>query len=315
LSRAASAVWPIVNLEREHEAAASDLLVRASAFDPGVARVAAEKLFGASPLGLEAATIGVFHGAALVGVAVLAGRFLRILAVDPAARGQGVGSALLADAESRARRGGATKLRAGGQPGNYLSPGVDERDAASITWLEKRGFEWSGGAANLAVPLVGNAHVSAVRAQALDADARARGYDVRRAAANTDDRPALAALAGGFSRAWAFEVDQALALTPPAVFVACERASGALVAFAAHDGNNRGLGWFGPAGTAPAHRGAGLGGALLVHCLRDIAAAGHERAVIAWIGPRGFYEKLAGAEDDRHFVIMDKSLAPGGATP
>jgi hypothetical protein len=80
------------------------------------------------------------------------------------------------------------------------------------------------------------------------------------------------------------------------------------VAFAAHDGNNAGLGWFGPAGTLPAHRGRGLGAALLLQCLLDVAEAGHEAGVIAWIGPREFYERTVGAVDDRMFVVMEKPL-------
>jgi GNAT superfamily N-acetyltransferase len=80
---------------------------------------------------------------------------------------------------------------------------------------------------------------------------------------------------------------------------------GQYCAFAAHDGNNSGLGWFGPTGTWPAHRGQGLGEALLVACLVDVAAE-HARCEVAWIGPRPFYEKVAGIVEDRHFVVLKK---------
>ena len=79
-------------------------------------------------------------------------------------------------------------------------------------------------------------------------------------------------------------------------------------AFAAHDGNNRGLGWFGPTGTWPAHRGKGLGEALLMACLVDVGAE-RSRCEVAWIGPRPFYDKVAGIVDDRHFVVLAKSLS------
>ncbi|MBA3394602.1 MAG: GNAT family N-acetyltransferase, partial [Deltaproteobacteria bacterium] len=84
-------------------------------------------------------------------------------------------------------------------------------------------------------------------------------------------------------------------------------ADGAYCAFAAHDGNNRGLGWFGPTGTWPAHRGKGLGEALLLACLVDVAAE-HARCEVAWIGPRPFYEKVAGIVDERRFVVLARTL-------
>jgi mycothiol synthase len=115
----------------------------------------------------------------------------------------------------------------------------------------------------------------------------------------------LDAIAGGFGGAWPFEVERALGHAPAGVHVACK--DGAYCAFAAHDGNNRGLGWFGPTGTWPAHRGQGLGEALLLACLVDVAAE-HSQCEVAWIGPRSFYEKVAGIARDRHFVTLAKPL-------
>jgi hypothetical protein len=62
-------------------------------------------------------------------------------------------------------------------------------------------------------------------------------------------------------------------------------------------------------GTWPAHRGRGLGAALLCACLVDVAAAGHERCEVAWIGPRHFYEQAAGVAGERRFVAMEKELS------
>ena len=76
-------------------------------------------------------------------------------------------------------------------------------------------------------------------------------------------------------------------------------------AFAAIDGNNTGLGWFGPAGTWPAHRGKGLGEHLLLRCLVD-AADDHDVCEVAWIGPRAFYERVAGTAGGRRFVVLTK---------
>jgi hypothetical protein len=117
----------------------------------------------------------------------------------------------------------------------------------------------------------------------------------------------LAAVAAEFGGAWPFEVERALGHAPCGVHVAIDT-GGSYCAFAAHDGNNRGLGWFGPTGTWPAHRGKGLGEALLLACLVDIAAE-HARCEVAWIGPRSFYEKAAGIADERRFVALAKPLS------
>src|SRR5262249_2697599 len=138
---------------------------------------------------------------------------------------------------------------------------------------------------------------------ALVAAVTARGYDVRRA--RVGEHALLDAVAGEFGGAWPFELAAAMAGDDVGVHVALR--DGAYCAFAAHDGNNRGLGWFGPTGTWPAHRGQGLGEVLLVACLLDVAAA-HDHCEVAWIGSRPFYDKVAGIADERRFVVMTRDL-------
>lgn len=283
---------------------ARQLLAAACAFDPAAA-VAEEKLFGVTAQPADA--LGVGDGERLIGVAVTSGRWLRLIAVHPQARGRGVGSALLDEAQARARARGAARLRTGDQPGNYLAPGIDTRNAETIDFFARRGFVEVARHHNLAVRLVDNEHVTPARAEALAAAAAARGYRVRRAAAG--DEPAALELARSFGPAWAVEIALALRNHPATVHVAEEAESGKLVAFACIDANNRGLGWFGPAGTRPEHRGKGLGQALLIPCLLDAAAAGHRETEIAWIGPQRFYESAAGAQPGRSFVVLEKVLA------
>jgi len=289
---------------------ARDLLARACAFD-AAAEVAEEKLFapGAAPAA-PIAWIARDDAGTPLGVAATCARWLRLLAVRPDARGAGVGSALLAIAEDAMRADGVTSARALSQPGNYLAPGIDEHNVETIAWLERRG--WVRGTErthNIHVRVRDNPRVSAARAAQLADDARGRGYTIRRG--RRDERAALAAaIAAEFGGAWPFEVARALAFDPPGVHVAIHAGgTAAYAAFAAHDGNNQGLGWFGPAGTWPAHRGQGLGEAVLLACLVDVAAA-HDRCEVAWIGPRPFYDKVAGVDADRRFWPMTKSLAP-----
>jgi GNAT superfamily N-acetyltransferase len=257
-------------------------------------RVAEEKLFGACPPPAEGAAVGAWEGERLLGAAAAAGRWLRLIVVAAEARGRGVGSALLAEVMARARAGGQTRLRAGDQPGNYLTPGVDAGDLATLGWLERRGFQRVGDNENLIVPLA-----------SLPEPATPAGYEVRRARRDEDERiGAWVELA--FGPAWAFETARALEGEPAGVHLALR--DGEPTAFACHDGNNRGLGWFGPAGTLPEHRGRGLGAALLLRCLRDVREAGHREGVIAWIGPRAFYEKTVGARPGPRFVAMERAL-------
>ncbi len=268
--------------------------------------MAEEKLFGPSPEGPGVA-LGAFGGARLLGVAAVAGRWLRLLAVEPEGRRQGVGTALLPHAEALVRATGERCLRTAAEPGNYLTPGVDARDGETLGWLERRGFARVGENESWKVPLVENPLVSPARAATLAAHVEARGYAIKRAVAADAGR--LSGWVGEhFSTAWAFEVERALESDPPAVHVALCRADRALVAFAAHDGNNRGLGAFGPAGTVPAHRGLGLGLALLVRCLADVAAAGHLESAIPWVGPRDYYQRAVGAVADRRFVVLERPV-------
>src|SRR5690606_18925696 len=123
-----------------------------------------------------------------------------------------------------------------------------------------------------------------------------RGYRIDRARPGEADAVA-AWVEDQFSPTWALEARRSFLSSEPGVHLA--RRGGELVAFAVHDGNNRGLGWFGPAGTLAPHRGRGLATVLLWACLRDIAAAGHDRATIAWIGPRDFYARAASVTGER----------------
>jgi mycothiol synthase len=291
-------------LDRSALPEATAVLAQACAFDRA-AEVADEKLFGTGPSGPRGPdALGAWDGGALIGVAAVASNRIRVLAVAPGARRRGAGTALLAACEAAARGAGQTALRTLDQPGNYLAPGIDERNAEAIGWLERRGWRrLDEPRLSVQIDVRDNPRVSAARAAELAAAAAGRGYQVRRA--RRDEQAVLDAVAAEFGGAWPFELARALAFDPPGVHVAVQ--DGGYCAFAAHDGNNRGLGWFGPTGTWPAHRGRGLGEALLLACLVDVAAH-HARCEVAWIGPRPFYDKVAGIAADRRFVVLTQAL-------
>lgn len=300
-NHAAHSIEPLLTADLEESIS---LLARACTFDRADA-VAAEKLFGPAP-GLDQPPMAYAAraGAQLVGVASVSGAWIRVLAVDPRYRGRGVGAALLAACEDHVRASSASSvMQVLDQPGNYLAPGIDERNQATIGWLERRGFGCASARVNLLVDLVDNPKVSTARATELASALAMRGYRVRRA--ERGDHAVLAAIAAEFGGAWPFEVARALTLPEPGVHLA-ER-DGELCAFAAHDGNNQGLGWFGPTGTWPVHRGQRLAEALLIASLVDVARFA-DRCEIAWVGPEGFYEKSCGIAGRRRFLPMRKAL-------
>ncbi|MFP3942756.1 MAG: GNAT family N-acetyltransferase [Alphaproteobacteria bacterium] len=94
-----------------------------------------------------------------------------------------------------------------------------------------------------------------------------------------------------FSRTWAGEFRKAASGWPVTAFVAV--AGNEPVGFACYDA--AALGVFGPTGVADERRGAGLGRALLLACLHDMAAQGYAYAVIGGSGPDAFYEQTVGA--------------------
>lgn len=94
-----------------------------------------------------------------------------------------------------------------------------------------------------------------------------------------------------FSEKWASEVSVALSKDTPCCFIATKQ--GKIYGFACHDTTARGF--FGPTGVDPVARGNGLGQALLLKSLEDLAARGYAYAIIGGVGPREFYEKTVGA--------------------
>ena len=113
-----------------------ELLARANDAPYDLVRVAEEKCFGRGVAGApEVRVWGDFAG-----VSVTCGKWLRILAVDRAQRGGGIGTALLRDAESR----GTTGI--GAEAGNYFTPGVLEGQEG---FFLKRGYKETARTQNL----------------------------------------------------------------------------------------------------------------------------------------------------------------------
>jgi mycothiol synthase len=206
----------------------------------------------------------------VVGAAVRCGKWLRVLAVDREYRRQGIGTALLEDAKAQV---------IGAEPGNYFTPGVLESQTG---FFLKRGYREKARTWNLIADTV------AGPPKAKRAEDRERVLDF---------------IEREFGRIWRFEAAKA-----ETIFI--EEHEGDIAGFAAHDANNRGLGFFGPTGVKGELRGRGIGCRLLLASLADLRRLGHQTAVIPWTDALAFYAKCCGAKPANQFVTLAIHSAP-----
>lgn len=257
----------------------TELFARANdaPYDLGI--VVAEKCFGAGVNGdAEVRVWGEFAG-----VSVTCGKSLRILAVDRTLRGRGIGGALLRDAESRGARIVAAEA------GNYFIPGVVASDTTTVGFFLKRGYRETANTQNLVVELRESVG----------------GAGVDRASIHGRER-VLDFIEKEFGRIWRFEASRAFQNDPPTMFYV--EAAGQIAGFAAHEANNRGLGFFGPTGVVRTQRGRGLGARLLQASLADLRRLGYSRAVIPWTDAIDFYRKACGATVADRFLTLTRVI-------
>lgn len=273
--------------ERVNRAGIVDLLHPRPGLDPGLSVVA---IHGGEVIGFALASIPPASPGDT--------GYVDAWAVNPGARVQGIGTALLAEVESRLSAAGCTRLQIGGSQHHYAWPGIDLEYTAALVAAERLGFVELSRVHNMDVDL-----------RTWLPDTPAVDATVRRA--KISDLPALGDLVGAhFNPVWLDELSLAIDRTIPAAHVA-ER-DGQILGFAAHGVYLPDL--FGPLGTDPTQRRGGIGRALLDACLHDMSAAGLPVAQIGWIGPAGFYARAAGARMGRTFAILRKEIGVRTAT-
>lgn len=218
--------------------------------------------------------------------------YVKLLAVHPERRRQGSGSALLAKLLDAFALEGVNRIRIAESAPNYLTPGLDVRYTPALHLFEKHGFETIGEAYNMEASLPGEGYPTD----------QIPGLTIRRA--QQADGPEVEQFVANEWKDWVPEVLCSLRRDPVAVHFALN--SEEIVAFSAYEGNNAGLGTFGPMGTAPEYRGRGIGENLLKWCLTDLVHLGYERVTIPWVAPIGFYTKTVHATISRVFTRMEK---------
>lgn len=283
-------------LGRDDVRAATALLRETWPYDRFRLWLVQEKLLD-DPPGEEAYAPGVVGRDGLMAFAAAVARgdtaWVKLAAVGRAHRGLGHLQRVMADCETWARARGARTLRIMDHAGNYWTPGLDVRYAEALEALGRIGYLFAGENRNLACP---------TRPKPAPPPPPA-GVEIRRAVPS--ERDAAVAFASRFHPAWGWEVRRALGCRPAGVHVAVAR--GRIVAFAAHDGNNRGTGAFGPAGTLRAWRGKGLGELLLRACLRDAARQGKRVVSVPWVSETTLYARL-GAQPAGRYRVLAKTL-------
>jgi GNAT superfamily N-acetyltransferase len=210
-------------------------------------------------------------GAAVVG----------LIAVVPAAQGQGLGRALLRAAEEWAVDHGAAELwaAAAGAAGPWLWPGVDIRATRAVCLFEAAGYQVAGTVLDAACP-------TTFRASPPPGVTFARVLE-------DDDADAAVGVGRTVSPVLAGEV--ARAVEHGSCLLATDE--GRPVAVGCHSVNR--VGWIGPVLVAGPDRGRGIGAALLAGLCTDLRAAGRPEAQIGWARPLEFYARAAGASVSR----------------
>jgi GNAT superfamily N-acetyltransferase len=261
---------------REDLSILRDLLGRSNHAPYDIVRVVEEKCFGSGFSGASQCRVFI-DGEQIAGVSVVCGKFLRILAVEPAKRRRGIGSSLLRDAEGL----GASVVAA--EPGNYFTPGVFDEDSTTIGFLHRRGYAETASTHNLEADLsAAQAAVGPLRTTP-EVMGGVLGFIERE-----------------FGRIWRFEASRGTLLH---VVV-----DGEIAGFSAYEANNRGLGSFGPTGVARSMRNRGLGRQLLHASLAGLRGLGYARVIIPWTDALDFYRKSCGATPAARFLTMSKSV-------
>jgi len=211
------------------------------------------------------------------------GAHVRLLAVDPAARGRGHGHALLEAAEADARTAGHRSLTVGADPPFFLWPGTPSTATGLLCLLERH-------------------HYARVDTN----------FDM------TVDLTAIPDDPGGHflaTQGHRFEVDLWMATHwpnwRPEVLRALDKGNlvlardgggegGDVAAFCAFEVNRAGL--LGPVAVRPDILGHGRGRPVLLGALHELRRRGHDHVAVVWVGPVAPYASVGGLVSNVYFV-------------
>jgi ribosomal protein S18 acetylase RimI-like enzyme len=226
--------------------------------------------------------------------------YIKLLCVDAAFRRKGLGTLLHKEVLEKLKSSGVKIIRVYESFPNYFMPGIDKNYSAALSFFENAGYKKFSETANLSADL----SVQYFDTQNKEATLKTKGISFRRATEN--DKEEIAQFIHKNFRAWLEEVFETLKNNPVTLFIAEKNEK--IIAFCAHEGNNKGTGWFGPMGTKENFRGIGLGAVLLKKSLFDLKNMGYQKAIIPWVGPVQFYMQNCNCKVERIFFRYEKKL-------
>jgi len=226
--------------------------------------------------------------------------YIKLLCVDSNERRKGHARMIYENVEQKMKKQGVKQIRVYESFPNYFMPGIDPFYTEAVCFFERLGYQKIGDTSNL---------VADLSLQNFDTETEEKVLlkekIIFRRAEMSDKENIIKWLQEKFA-AWIGEVSETFTNNPVTLFI-CEL-DGKLMAFSAHEGNNKGTGWFGPMGTDTELRGKGIGGILLKKCLKDMKEMGYVKAIIPWVGPIPFYMHYAESKVERVFWRYEKIM-------
>jgi GNAT superfamily N-acetyltransferase len=208
-----------------------------------------------------------------------AAAYIRLLVVDPAARGRGHGHALVNAAHADARASGCTSVTVGADAPYFLWPGVPSTEVAMLCLLERHRYARAETNFDMTIDLA-----------TLPADPG--GHELAPAA----DRDEVDAFTTTHWPNWKAEVLRALGKGNLVI----ARDGEGIAAFCAFEVNRRGF--LGPVASRPDLIGRGAGRAPLLGALHELRSRGRSSIEVCWVGPIVPYARLGGRVSSVYFV-------------
>jgi predicted N-acetyltransferase YhbS len=207
------------------------------------------------------------------------GAYIRLLAVDPGARGRGNGHALVEAAHADARVAGHRSITVGADAPYFLWPGVPSTELAMLCLLERHHY----------------ARVETNFDMTIDLDTLPDDPGGH-ALATAADRDEIDAFASTHWPNWRAEVLRALDKGNLVI----AREDEEIAAFCAFEVNRRGC--LGPVASRPDLIGRGAGRAPLLGALHELRSRGRSSVEVVWVGPIVPYARLGGRVSRVYFV-------------
>ena len=233
--------------------------------------------------------------------------YIKLMAVDKNHRRQGIAKMLYQKLENQFDAEKVDVVRIYDVPMNYFMPGIDPRYTEALCFAIRMGFKRFADTSNLTVDL----NASDWDTKEEEKTLKIHGIEIKRP--ETHEKQDIINFVKVEWALWQNEIEMAFNDDPPSIHVAYLHArlpakQGEIMAFSAHNANNKGTSWFGPMGTHPDLRGKGIGSILLKRCLKDMKLLGHKTAIIPWVDPIEFYAHHANARVNRVFWRYEKQL-------